>query len=189
MFIAVLLSGCGGISKPTAFFMLSPMNVEDIQPLSVKDEISVLVGPITVPAYLDRKQIVVRQPGVQIAVYDFDHWAEPLSHNLRRVVVTNLSSLLASSEVYDIEQRNVPATDYQLSIDIQQFDTTAEGEAILLAFWALSDKEGQVLKRERSLMKAQSSSSDVQGYVTALNEITTKFSRKLAEEIVSLEAF
>ena len=184
----VTLTGCGGISKPTTFFMLSPIDMESGERSTTKDEISILVGPITVPVYLNRDQIVVRQPGVEVSVNDFDHWAEPLSDNLKRVLVANLSTLLSSSQVYNREHRNLPDTKYQLTIDISRFDNSAEGAGVLLAFWTLSDRKGKVLKREKSLITAQSSTAEIESYVEALNELVSEFSRQLAGEIKGIEA-
>ena len=168
--------------------MLSPIDMEGAERGAAEDEVSLLVGPITVPAYLDRKQIVVRQPGVEVSVNDFDHWAEPLSDNLKRVFVANLSTLLSSSQVYNREHRNLPDTKYQLTIDISRFDNSAEGAGVLLAFWTLSDRKGKVIKREKSLITAQSSTGEIESYVETLNELISEFSRQLADEIKVIEA-
>ncbi len=184
LFFILFIVGCGGTSRPTNFFMLSP--IIDAQAVSPQGEqVSVLVGPVTVPAYLDRDQIISRQPGVEITVFDFDHWAEPLSNNLKRIFITDLSLLLGSDEIYDFDRRNPITTEYQLEVDIYRFDFNKEGKAVLLAFWTILNDRGEVLRREKTFLEASSSGENLSSRIAAQNVVISALSRKIADVILS----
>ncbi len=188
LFCTLFIVGCGGTSRPTNFFMLSP--IIDSQAVSPQGEqISVLVGPVSVPAYLDRDQIISRQSGAEITVFDFDHWAEPLSNNLKRVLITNLSLLLGSDEIYDFDRRNPITTEYQLEVDVFRFDFNEDGKVVLLAFWTILNERGEVLRREKTILEASSSGENISSRVAAQNVVISDLSRKIADVILSYKNY
>lgn len=184
-FLSLSLVSCGGISKPTSFFMLTPIQTDSILPQDGLEQVSVLVGPVTVAAYLNRDQIISQQKGSKMLVHDFDHWAEPLNHNLKRVLIANLSSLLSSAEIYDFDRRSSISTHYQVEVDIQQLDFTVEGTAVLMGFWSIFDNKGTLLQREKAFLQIASTGGDVDSKVAALNKCVSDFSRQVAEAIAS----
>jgi uncharacterized lipoprotein YmbA len=52
------------------------------------------VGPVTVPAAVDRPQIVLRVDANRVALQEQSRWAEPLKESIPRVVASNLAVLL-----------------------------------------------------------------------------------------------
>lgn len=187
LFLVILvttLAGCTGKSEPTSFFMLRSLE-EYPGPRPTGPDISVLVGPITVSAYLDRSQIVARQEGVEVIVHDFDHWAEPLDRNMKRVLMANLSTLLGSAEVYDFENSRSPDTDFQLQVEVDRFDFTRNGTAILTAFWTVYDAKGDIISRNRTVMTAEAGGKGLASMVAAQNTLVTNFSKKVVDELLS----
>ena len=71
---ATLGSGCFG-SKPTRFYMLS--STGDVAATADRSGASrvIAVGPIAIPDYVDRPQIVVRESANQVRLAGFDNWA------------------------------------------------------------------------------------------------------------------
>lgn len=182
---AALLTGCTGTSEPTSFFMLSPiMEGKDLR--DGGREISVLVGPVYVAAYLDRSQIIARQTGVEVTVHDFDQWAEPLDKNVKRVLIANLSAMLGSTEVYDFENSNSPATKFQLQVEVYRLDFVEEGAASFDAFWTIYDSRGRIVRRNKTQMTRMASGKDMASLVAAQNMLLTDFTKDVAEELISL---
>lgn len=184
-FIVLSLAGCGGISKPTTFFMLTPIQAESAQSRHGTEQVSVLVGPVTIPGHLDRDQIISQEKGPTVLVYDFKHWAEPLNQNLKGVLIANLSSLLGSAAIYDFDRRSSIVTDYQVEVDIHQLHFTVEGTAVVMAFWTIFDNDGTVLRREKTTLQADATGKDINSRVSALNAVISEFSRHLAQAISS----
>ena len=81
--VASLLTGCGR-SIPPRFYVLSPLPRG--QQVSAPDKPLVIgIGPVELPPYLDRPQIVSRPDANRIALAEFDRWAEPLASSFSGV--------------------------------------------------------------------------------------------------------
>jgi len=70
----------GGVSAPTRFYTLVPMAGPPTEaiPISAERGPAIGVGPVTLPGYLDRREIVTRRGRDEIELGEFDHWSEQL---------------------------------------------------------------------------------------------------------------
>jgi uncharacterized lipoprotein YmbA len=185
-----LLAGCAGTSTPSNFYLLRALpEAEDTVPtVGGKDGLSVLVGPITLPAYLDRTQVVTIFGDNELRMDEFSRWAEPLKDNFYRVLVENLSLLLNTPRIYSYDRRGVTPADFQIIIDVTRFDSAVKGDAYLTAFWTAIGKDGNSHEIERkSVFRAAAPAPDLKGVVAAQNRTLTRFSREIATAIRSLK--
>ena len=184
----IILNGCAGNSKPSEFFLLRSLPASQDTALNASENSSpsVLVGPVTLPAYLNRNQIVTLAGDHKMVLNEFTRWAEPLQDNFSRVLVENLSLLLKTPKVYSFERRGSTRSDFKIVIDVTRFDSTAGGDAYLTAFWSVIGREGSVLMQRKSVLKAPVSSAGAAGVVEAQNRTLTEFSREIATAIQSL---
>ena len=185
----MIFFGCAGTSKPSNFYLLRPLpaSEDSLTTAGGKDALSLLVGPITLPAYLDRTQIITLFGNNELTMDEFSRWAEPLQDNFYRVLVENLSQLLNTPRVYAYDRRGPAPADFQIIIDITRFDSNVKGDAYLTAFWTVAGKDGDSHKIERkSVFRATAPTADLKGMVTAQNRLLTKFSREIATTIQSL---
>jgi uncharacterized lipoprotein YmbA len=188
------LMGCAGTSKPAKFFLLrslpEPEPGAGLSVKAVKDQkrgLSVLIGPITLPAYLDRDQVVTLSRGNELVMDEFVRWAEPLKDNFYRVLMENLSLLLHTPEVYAFDRRGSKSGDFQIIIDVTRFECVAEGGAHLTVFWTVAGKDRKTLPvKRKSVFRSASALQGMKGKVDAQNRSLTEFSRKIAEVIRSL---
>lgn len=181
--VALILVNCGGQSAPTAFFMLSPSAESPLTAIE-PDRFSVLVGPVVIADYLDRDQLVTLQSDYRVNIHDLNQWAEPPADNIKRVLIENLSVLLDTSFVYDADSQSSEVADFHILIDINRFHATAKGSAVMIAFWSLHDKDGVIVHRKKSVLKAEAVHSTLAGQVALLNHIIAGFSNEIAETIV-----
>jgi uncharacterized protein len=145
---ALGLSACGS-DKPTRLYMLSP-NAAASAPVS-PDGIPIGVGPITLPKYLDRPQMVVGTSANQLSQANLDQWGGDLNDNITRVLATNLSNLLGTERVSLYPWKDRAPVAYQVTMDITQFEVGADGAAELTAFWSITNPaDGTVLTMRRS---------------------------------------
>ncbi len=93
--LLITLGGCAGTPN-SRFYLLEPLTgapgPEGTVPLD--RAISIGLGPVTLPEYLDRPQIVTRTDRNTVLLAEFDRWAEPLSGNVSRTLAENLTYLL-----------------------------------------------------------------------------------------------
>ena len=71
-----------------------------MQPIS--KGLTIGVGPIRFPDYLDRPGIVTRSSGNTIEIAEFDLWAGSLKDDFMRILAENLSILLGTEKMFFI---------------------------------------------------------------------------------------
>jgi len=112
------------------------------------------VGPIQLPEYLNRPQIVTRQSDYHMNISEFNRWAEPLNDSITHLLVMNLSNNLQSNRVYWMprQDRNYPL-DIRIVIDIGRFDGKLGEEVLLESRWTIFNKKNQPVLTRVSLIK------------------------------------
>jgi uncharacterized lipoprotein YmbA len=133
---AVAIAAClGPRADPSTYFLLSPVPPPVPEPPLA---VTVGLGPITVPGYLDRLQIVTRLGENELAVSEVERWAEPLADNVRRTLAENLSAMLPGSSYVDFPWFPSEAPDLAVALDIRRFEADSAGVAVLDVTWRLS---------------------------------------------------
>ena len=142
------LAGCPG-NAPTRLYVLTATTDK---PASTSPEgVAIGVGPITLPKYLDRPQIVTRVAANSLDQANLDQWGGDLNDNITRVVATNLSNLLATDRVSLYPWKDGAPVDFQVTMDISRFEQDKDGSAVLNVFWSIvNPKDGTVLLMRRS---------------------------------------
>jgi uncharacterized protein len=176
----VLLVAClGPRSDPSAFFLLSsPPADAPGGPVAV----SVGVGPVTLPGYLGRPQIVTRISEDEIALAEADRWAEPLADNLVRTLEENLAKLLPGSSYVGYPWYAADAPQYSVALDVRRFEADAGGAVALEATWTLSRDGTQVDGRAARIVE-QADRSDRAAAVAAHSRALAALSGEIAAAV------
>jgi uncharacterized lipoprotein YmbA len=142
------------------------------------------VGPVTLPRYVDRPQIVTRTSPYEIKVAEFDRWAEALDANFSRVLAENLSILLPTARVVMSPWPRAVPIDYQVTVDVTHFLSQVGGDSLLIADWTLFKGEGQdVLTSGRARFSASPGGQDYAAIVAAMSQTVASLSREIATTI------
>jgi uncharacterized lipoprotein YmbA len=153
---AVLLSlGACGTTPPTKFFLLSPLPATGTPAASSDHQLRLGVGPINLPEYLDRPQIVTRAADNEMRLADDRRWAEPLQDNFAHVLGENLARLLGTGQVHEFPWPPAQAIDYQIVVTVIHFEGDTSGKVSLVARWDV--RAG----RERTLIVSRRSNISV----------------------------
>jgi uncharacterized protein len=146
--LLLVLDGCGN-SQPTRFYVLSTMT--DKPAAAPGKGTAIGIGPITLPEYLNRPQIVTRISGNQLAVAEFDEWGGNLNDNIGRALASNVSTLLETDRVSLYPWQNEAPIEYQVTVDVVNFEQDVDGSSLLTAFWSVVDpRSGKVKLMRRS---------------------------------------
>ena len=81
------------------------------------------LGPIKLPEYLDRDEVVTRVGPNRLELSDKDRWAEPLNDNFRQVLAQDLTQSLGTHSVIFFPWVGTTHIDYQVRIDVYRFET------------------------------------------------------------------
>jgi uncharacterized protein len=142
------------------------------------------VGPIHLPEYLDQDQIVNRISQNRFALSENDRWAEPLADNVANVLVENLSMLLQNDEaaVYPWPGRQRPS--HQLEVEVVRFETDTTGTAYLTARYFLRDvANGQTIATNETRLTATATDRSTEQSVALLSKALGDFSVGIAKMI------
>ncbi len=75
----------------------------------------------------------------EVDLSDDKRWAEPLDKNFARIMTENLTQLLGTKRIEKYPWSHKTAVDYQVSVDLQRFDTASDGQSRLVAPWTIKD--------------------------------------------------
>jgi len=187
--IALALAGCGGGTEPSSYYLLSSMPAPEAPIRSdFTEQLAVGVGPISLPAYLDRPQLVSRASPNRLNLAEFDRWAEPLQAMFSRTLAENISSLVGTDLVYALPSRRAPTLDYQVAVEVFRFDRSADGQVQLLARWSVSaDEPSQPLLIRRLLITEPTSPEDgAEEVIMALSRAVETLGREIARDLQGL---
>jgi len=134
--IAVFTAGC--TSAPSKFYTLNSAAVSDGKSQA---NYAVAVGPVSVPAEVDRPQFTVQVAPNRVEIDEFNRWAEPLNENIARVIAADLSTLLGTPRVAAVSLANFEPA-YRVTIDIQKFESEPGHAAQVEAVWVVRKSVG-----------------------------------------------
>jgi uncharacterized lipoprotein YmbA len=186
--LSLALAGClGGQSPPTNFYMLSALSPSPAgtSPESAEARIHIGLETVVIAEYLNRNEIVFNLDNTIYQLADFNQWAEPLSHNLTRVLEENLTKLLQddSIEVFLASESSIPF-DYRLEVDVLRLDGNLGDQVTLVARWALLEAEEDDLKlMRRSEYQEQAADNTYKGLVLAKSRTIEELCRDMAVAI------
>lgn len=178
-----VLTGCiGGTSPRSVYYVFTPTQPLQHQPQKLVSKIDVGVGPVKLPDFLDRPEIVTRQGENQLIVNEFHRWGDSLEAQINHVLAENLSTRL-NVIVYPWERPLAPK--YQLYIDIRRFDGNTGGSVTLKAkWWLVETADDNRLITQQSSIVVPTSNDSFESYVAAQNNALEKFSTEIADELI-----
>lgn len=189
--VCLLVGGCtilGPIQNPDRFFTLTAVQgipaADDGGAPAVTGPAAGVVyglGPIKLPAYLDRNEIATRISPTEVRYSNLDRWAEQLPANVSAVLEQDLSSLLGTARVIVFPWPHEADVTYQIEITFNRFDVDLAGQSQLLAKWAIKDtRQGRyVALRETALTRA-GEANDTPAAVVAMSTLLGELSGEIA---------
>jgi uncharacterized lipoprotein YmbA len=130
--LAVLAVTACASTPPSRFFTLSGAPA----PASPTSTLSIVVGPVTIPAVVDRPEIVVTLGENEVWLDEFNRWASPLADAIAVAVAENLSAQLATARATSLVQSAVDA-DFRVAIEVQRFESAPGSYALLDAVFTV----------------------------------------------------
>ena len=187
--VVVILTGCAG-SQPSKFYQLNPVpnQTTPVSHLSASHNIVIAVGPVGIPDYLDRPQIVTRSGKNELKLSEFDRWAGSLEADMSRVLVENISNSLPTDGLSVVRWRSyedsrVPAS-LRIEVLVDRFEGTLGDSVLLKAQWRVFASDGSLLLSKESRLKEQMSGSSYDALVAAMSSALGKLSLAIAEGLV-----
>jgi len=190
--LSIALAGCVGSSRPSRFYTLAPIAVHGAA-TETPAGATLAVGPLEIPDYVDRHQIVTRAGTNELVMADFDRWAGSLEEEITRSLVAALADRLASRNVAVSTWRSagfLPAAApmYRVAVTFSRFDGVLAGSVVLRGRWALlAERDGKassLLARETTVTEKV----DGAGYdalVAAMARALARFGEEMADSLTA----
>lgn len=188
VFALLALGGCAR-SGTVNYYILRSMQgpTGHMKACRPQQRMVVAVGPVSIPAYLDRPQMVTRSSPDTLRFAEFDRWAEPLGKNLARVVADNLSALLGGAHVCVFPWPGSMPVRYQVRVNIVHLEKIPGGKVILDASWDVLTNNGKKLLavRRSRVIEPVEAASGFRGVASAESRAAWALSREIAKVVAS----
>jgi len=184
----MVLSGCA--SSPSRFYLLSSLDTTspEMKPPAEERCLSIGIGPIKIPEYIDRPQIVTRGASNEFTLAEFDRWGEPIKDNLTRVLAKNISLLVCTKAVAFFPWRGVLPMDYRIQMEVLRLDGNLGGSVSLEAWWVVLSGDGKsMLLAKKSSFTEAVGGKDFKSLVAGESRALEKLSREIAETLKTLQ--
>ena len=183
--LAVAIAGCLSPRKDDSkFYVLSPVG-SDPAGSATSRPILLGLGPIKLPAYLDRQEVVTRVAPNRVELSSVDRWAEPLDSDFTRVLAQNLSADLGTQRITFYPWYNTTSVDFQVKVDVYRFETSSDGKVDLTAHWQIISGIGKLLVVRDSTFTETSKPGDAGDAAAAMSRALGKLSQEIASAIAA----
>ena len=189
--LVVILAGCAS-SPSSKFYQLNPLqNRTSITPDAFPEQKQIIaIGPVRIPDYLDRPQIVTRAGTNELKLSEFDRWAGSLESDVTRVLVEDISSLLPTDRFSVVRwtpypESQMPAS-YRVEVLVDRFEGTLGDSVLLKAQWAVFAKDKRLLLKKEAEIREEINGGSYDALVAAMSSALERLSRDISGGINSV---
>lgn len=179
----IILSACGR-SKQPEFYILNPLPPQKVV-LDKKATLKLGINSIRTPPFAEKPQLLIYDSFNQVQLEEFHQWGESLDKNIKRVIKTNLNTLLPNLVMEDTPWNLDFKPDYHLEIDITEIRMDRLGNCSLRANYVIFGTQN-FKKYQRSYYK-KNVTVTTEALVASLNQHLNHLSNDIAKTLRGLK--
>jgi uncharacterized lipoprotein YmbA len=179
--VAAFAAGCA--APPSHFYTLTRTATSP----PATSSLSVVVGPVSIPAIVDLPQIVLSTGPNQVSLDEFNRWASPLQNNISRVVAENLVAMLGTPRVSQFQQSLNADADYRVAIEVQSFESAPGEAATLNAVWIVRRTKDGKTETGRTTVREPANEKGYDALAAAHSRALGRMSQDIADVIRVLD--
>ncbi len=172
--IALGTAGCS-FAPPVQFYQLQQIDAEQT---SAKSNAMVLLGPLKIADYLQRENILQREPDGSLRVSQQARWAGSLQDDIGRFVLRQIAAELGSSRIALYPDRVGIDAQAQVVLSISRLDSGLEQPAVLEAQWRLLDDQG-ILRDSQVVRFEEQHTGEMSDQVRAQSDLLNQLTKQL----------
>ena len=176
--VPVALAACGTTAAARFYTLNSTATTSDAPRLNV----TVIVGPVAIPATVDRPEFVTARGSNGVDVDAFNRWAEPLNDGIARVVAGNLEVLLGGATVAVAPLANFSPI-YRVTLRVQRFESVPHESVLVDAVWVVRKETGGEAHSGHTLARETVSAPGFDGLAEAHSRALATISADIAAAI------
>ena len=174
----LVLAGCGS-SPSHNYYLLHANSI----PGQGESSLSLGIGPVSVPEYLNRSALVHSGAGNTLNIASLERWAEPLQDGITRVLGLNLAAELGTQDLRPHPWQRSERPDLAVQLWLLQLDVR-DGVAELVTEWRLH-QPGSERDVERRISRLSQPLPGGQWQADAAAAAYSALLQALAEEIAA----
>ncbi len=169
------LTACGGAAQK--YYQL---NADGAAPTGTTG-LSVGVGPVSLPSYVDRAELVFQSGPNEYQVPADAHWAGGLKENISRVLAEDLGRRLHSGNVLSFPWNPGAKLRYQVAVDVGKFHAISGQGAVLEVSWRVLNSDGSsTIRRGNGAFHEPIVGDGYDAVVTAENNLLAQLADSMA---------
>jgi len=186
IFVGVMMLTACGRTPPAKFYTLQPVERAALGN-SISRDVALAVGPVAIPAAMDRAEIVTHEADNAVSFSEFHRWAGPLQASIASVLAQNIGSLLETERITPFTKENIFQASHRVVININRYESRLSKEFLLNATWSIKDLEGRKpLLIRNSIIREPLTSANYEELVAAQSKALAELSQQIATGIVEV---
>ncbi len=183
----LVLSGCISVpNSPTPrFYVLQAVDGNQVgKKINIASELLIGIGPVKIPEYQDRPQIVTQSKEKTLNFAQFDRWGESLRLGVARLIREDLTVMLPGAK-FSLYPWNLSIpVKYQVAVEIVQLDSELDKDLFLVAQWLVIDVQNtETLVIKRSEFSQPIIPQNYSGLAKTLSMACASLSGEIAEAL------
>ncbi|MDP2928279.1 MAG: PqiC family protein [Candidatus Omnitrophota bacterium] len=183
-------SGCLSVPNspvPKFYTLHSTGSPGENKLLDIAPKLIIGIGPVEIPEYQNRPQIVTRDKDGMLTFAQFERWGESLDSGLARLILENLTMMFPQAEFQIFPCNFSIPLDYQVIVNVVQLESQLDKDIFFAAQWTIIDsKTKEMLLTKRSGIRQAINPHTYSGLALALSRVCTLLSGEIAENLSKL---
>jgi len=191
---ALTLGGCislpnSPISPNPRFYMLSAINQPEVsKKINITPGVIIGVGPVKLPEYLNRPQMVTKDSHGILKFDEFDRWGESLDLGIARLIREDLTVMLPGAKLTLYPWNPSMAVKYQVNAEVVQLDSELDGDMVFVVQWVIIDAQNsKTVMIKRSEFRIPIMPQNYSGLVKTLNQACASLSSQITRGLATLK--
>ena len=182
LLMSLLLGACGRNKEPF-YYVLNPIFLQTKQG-NQYNNLRIGIDEVNVPDYLDKPQLSLYCTANQSRIHENHLWAEEVESNIKRVIKTNLSTLLPGALIEQMPWDSKFNPQYRLQVDIGQFKVNIQGWSTLQAEYVIYN-DNKPIKKYTVYYRQKIPLVNPHTLVVSMNENLTRLTKDIAGKLIS----
>lgn len=188
--LSLTLSGCISVpnSPASRFYTLQSLDENQAgKKFDITPGLIIGVGPVKIPEYLNRPQIVTQDKNKMLNFAEFDRWGESLDSAIARLINEDLTIMLPDAAVRLFPWNLDIPVDYQVVMDIVQLECELDKDLFLAVQWSVIDlSDRKMLLIKRSEFRQTVTPRNYSGLARTLSAACASLSEEIAQALSAL---
>lgn len=187
---SLVFSGCLSVPNspvPKFYTLHSTGSLGENKLLDITSKVIIGIGPVEIPEYQNRPQIVTRDKDGMLTFAQFERWGESLDSGLERLILESLTAMFPQANFQTFPCNFSIPLDYQVIVNVVQLESRLDKDIFFATQWTIIDsKTKEMLLTKRSQIRQAINPHTYSGLALALSRACTLLSGEIAENLAKL---